>query len=151
MDWLMLIAILMLVFGMAGKWCNEGETDVGNVYLKGQARPAGFYLGLYQDVTEPAEDAVVGDLTEVPAVNGYARIKLEDADWTEQATKGEFKNIQKLFEAAGGGWGSVYGYFVTTALTGTAGLMINCEQFSDGPYTMNDGWSVKVTPKVTIQ
>lgn len=150
MDILTMLGLILLVFGMAGKWCNEGETSVGNVYLKGEARPAGFYLGLFMDVAEPAEDAVVADITEVPAANGYARIKLEDADWTEQATKGEFLNIQKLFEAAGGDWGAVYGYFVTTALAGTAGLLINAELFSDGPYTMNDGWSCKVTPKVNI-
>jgi len=134
---------------MSPKWCNEGETSVGNVYLKGQARPAGFYLGLYKNVTEPPEDAVVADLTE-PVGNGYARIKLEDADWTELATKGVFENIQKIFEAVGGTWGVVYGYFVTTMLTGTTGLMINCEQFSDGPYTVNDGWTVKPKAKVTI-
>jgi len=28
--------------------------------------------------------------------------------------------------------------------------LIAVEHFSDGPYTMNDGWSTKVTPKVTL-
>jgi len=149
MDILTMLALMLFIFGMAGKWCNEGETNVGNVYLKGQARPTGFYVGLYLDITEPAEDAVVADLTE-PVGNGYARIKLEDADWTELATPGVFENVQKLFEAVGGAWGVVYGYFVTTELTGTAGLMINAENFLDGPYTVNDGWVTKVTPKVTI-
>ena len=149
MDILIMLGLMLFIFGMAGKWCNEGETSVGNVYLKGQARPAGFYVGLYLDVAEPAEDAVVADLTE-PVGNGYARIKLEDADWTELSTKGVFQNVQKLFEAIGGNWGDAYGYFVTTELTGTAGLLINAEQFSDGPYPCNDSWIVKVTPKVTI-
>lgn len=149
MDILTMLLLTVFVFGMAGKWCDQGETSVGDVYLRGQARPAGFYLGLYMNITEPAEDAVVADLTE-PVGNGYARIKLEDADWTELATKGVFQNVQKLFEASGGAWGDVYGYFVTTELTGTAGLMINAEQFSDGPYACNDGWITKVTPKVTI-
>lgn len=148
MDILMILLLTLFIFGMA-KWCNEGETNVGNVYLKGQARPTGFFVGLYLDVAEPAEDAVMGDITE-PVENGYARIKLEDADWTELATKGVFQNLEKQFQANGGNWGDAYGYFVTTELTGTTGLLINAEQFSDGPYTVNDGWIVKVTPKVTI-
>lgn len=148
MELLTMLGLSLFIFGMA-VWCNEGETSVGNVYLKGQARPTGFFVGLYLDVAEPAEDAVVTDLTE-PVGNGYARIELLDADWTEQATKGVFQNLEKQFEASGGNWGDAYGYFVTTELTGTAGLLINAEQFSDGPYAVNDGWVVKVTPKVTI-
>lgn len=150
MDWLALIAILMLVFGMAGKWCNEGETQVGESYLKGDAPPQ-LYVGLYKDATEPAEDATLATITEVPAENGYARIILVKADWTEDDVKGVFENIQKVFAASGGAWGQVYGYFLTDCLTGTAGKLVSVEDFSNGPYTVNDGWSVKVTPKVTIQ
>ena len=133
------------------KWCNEGETSVGNVYLKATAKPD-YYLGLYKNTSEPEETAVMTDITEAdtPGQNGYARIQLLDADWTEQATKGVFKNLQKTFTASGAAWGSIYGYFITTAATGTAGKLVGVETFSDGPYTINDGWSAKVTPQVTI-
>jgi len=129
------------------KWCDEGETSVGNVYLKNDTQVS-KYLGLFKDTTEPAEDATLATITEVSG-NGYARIQLLEADWTEQATKGEFKNLQKTFTAAGGTWGAVYGYFICTTASGTAGKLLAVELFSDGPYTVNDGWSVKVTPTVT--
>jgi len=130
------------------KWCDEGETSAGNVYLKATAQPD-FYLGLYENTTEPAETDTLTAITEQSAL-GYARIQLLDADWTEQATKGVFKNLQKTFTASGGSWGNQYGYFICTVASGTAGLLIAVEQFSDGPYMVNDGWSVKVTPQVTI-
>ncbi len=131
------------------KWTDEGETAVGNIFLKNQAQVS-KYLGLYMNAAEPGETAVLADLTE-PAGNGYARIQLADADWTEQATKGEFKNLEKTFTASGGNWGDVYGYFITDDPTGTTGDLFAVEHFSDGPYTVNDGWSVKVTSTVSIQ
>jgi len=129
------------------KWCDEGETSVGNVYLK-TGSAVSKYLGLYLDSSEPAETATLGTISEVTG-SGYARIQLLDADWTEQATKGEFKNLQKTFTATGN-WGNVYGYFVGTVATGTAGSLLAVENFSDGPYAVNDGWSVKITPTITI-
>jgi hypothetical protein len=131
------------------KWCDDGETEVGNVYLKGQSRTP-FYLGLYMNATEPAEGAALSSITE-PSGNGYARIVLADADWTEQATKGEFLHTQKAFSASGGNWGQVYGYFITDQASGTAGKLKSVEHFSDGPYTVNANWAVKVTPKIVIQ
>lgn len=130
------------------KWCDEGETSVGNVYLKA-AVGVSKYLGLFKNITEPAETAVLIDITEQSGL-GYARIQLLDADWTEQATKGVFKNLQKTFTAAGGSWGSIYGYFICSVATGTAGILQGVELFTDGPYTVNDGWSVKVTAQVTV-
>ncbi len=130
------------------KLCDEGETSLGDVYLRAQAQPD-FYLGLYKNTTEPAESAVMTDITEAdtPGQNGYARIQLADGDWTE-SPQGTFTNLQKTFTCATTNWGSVYGYFITTAATGTAGKLIAVEHFSDGPYTVNVGWSVKVTPKM---
>jgi len=130
------------------KWCDEGETDVGAVYLKQSSRAAGLYLGLYLDTSEPGETATLASITEISG-NGYARIQLLDADWTEQATKGEYKNLEKTFTASGGNWGDVYGYFICDVASGTSGNLLAVENFSDGPYTVNDGWSVKVTATVT--
>jgi len=132
------------------KLCDEGETLVGEVFLKGDAQPA-FWLGLYKDDPEPAENATVAGLTEAqtPGVNGYNRIALADGDWTE-SPQGIFTNLQKTFTASGGDWGSVYGYFITTAETGTAGKLVSVEHFDDGPYPMNDGFITKVTPKMTV-
>jgi len=148
MELLTMLGLSLFIFGMA-KWCNEGETQVGNVYLRKDA-PNDFWVGLYLDVEEPAEDATLASISEVPVANGYARIALTNTDWTELATKGVFQNVQKLFEAIGGNWGVVYGYFLTDCASGTAGKLIAVENFLDGPYTVNDGWITKVTPKVTI-
>jgi|GEM_PF-1333692 len=148
MDILTMFLLTLFIFGMA-KWCNEGETQVGNIYLK-KDTVTDLWVGLYKDVTEPAEDGTLAGLTEVPVASGYARIALTNTDWTEQATKGEFLHIQKIFTASGGDWGDVYGYFLTDCASGTGGKLVAVEDFSDGPYTVNDGWSVKVTPKVTI-
>lgn len=131
------------------KFCDEGETSVGNVYLKAAAGVT-KWLGLFENAAEPAETAVMTDITEQAVGLGYGRIQLLDADWTEQATKGVFKNLQKNFTAVGGTWGDQYGYFITTAQTGTAGKLLAVELFSDGPYMVNDGWSVKITPQITI-
>lgn len=148
MDVLMIIGLALFIFGMA-KWCDEGETQVGDSYLKGTTPPQ-LYLGLYKDTVEPAEDKTLATITEVTVANGYARIILTKAEWTEQATKGVFKQAQKTFTANGGNWGDVYGYFLCDCASGTAGKLVAVENFSDGPYTVNDDWSVKVTPQVTI-
>lgn len=148
MDILTMFLLTLFIFGMA-KWCNEGETHVGNVFLRKDA-PGDLWVGLYLDTSEPAEDATLSSISEVPVANGYARIALVNTDWTEQATKGEFLQLQKIFTANGGNWGDVYGYFITDCASGTAGKLESVENFTDGPYAVNDGWSVKVTPKVTI-
>ncbi len=130
------------------KWCNEGETNVGDIYLRNQAQNPNLYLGLYTNITEPAETDTLAQITE-PVGSGYARIALAPADWTE-SPQGTFANLQKTFTASGGNWGNVYGYFICTVLSGTAGKLIAVEQFIDGPYNVTDGSSVKVTPKVVI-
>lgn len=126
------------------KWCDQGENNILDCYLKGAIRPS-FYLGLFTNTTEPAENATLADLTE-PGAGAYARIQLADVDWTivnDLAT-----HAQKTFTANGGNFGNCYGYFICTAAAGTSGLLIACELFSDGPYNVLDGGSVKITPKV---
>jgi len=49
---------------MAGKWVDEGENRVADILFDDQAVDAYLYLGLYTDVTEPAETAVLSGLTE---------------------------------------------------------------------------------------
>jgi hypothetical protein len=129
------------------KWCDEGETAIGNVFFKGSAQPD-IYLGLYENSVEPAEDATLASLTEQSG-SGYARIQLADGDWSESPI-GTFTNTQKTFTASGGDWGDQYGYFLCDCASGTAGDLFAVEHFSDGPYAVNDGWSVKITPKVAI-
>jgi hypothetical protein len=130
------------------KWVNEGETAVGNVFLKNAAQ-IDKYLGLYTNAVEPAETITLATITELAVANGYARIQLGNADWTE-SPQGVFTNLQKTFTAAGGDWGDVYGYFICDCASGVAGDILAVETFSDGPYPISDGSSIKVTPVITI-
>jgi hypothetical protein len=131
------------------KWCAEGASSIGNVYLKAAAQPS-FYLGLYTNSDgEPAVGAVVDDLDEPSGANGYARIALADGDWME-TSQGTFTNLQKTFTCATSAWGDVYGWFITTAASGVDCDLITVEEFSDGPYDVAVADTVKVTPKLTF-
>lgn len=127
------------------KLVDEGENRILNILLGALAVDANLYLGLYTNTTEPLETANLAAITE-PAGNGYARKTLARGSWTIVADLASF--AQQTFTAAGGNWGNVYGYFIATSSDGT-GKLLFVEQFSDGPYNVNDGFSVKVTPKVT--
>jgi len=130
------------------KWCDEGKSSIGDVYLRGQDQPS-FYLGLYTGTTEPADDDTVADLTEPSGDNGYARIALADGDWTE-TSQGTFTNLLKTFTCATSDWGDVYGWFITTAASGTDCDLITAEQFSDGPYHVHVEDTVNVLPKLSF-
>ena len=131
---------------MSPKLVNEGETNVLEVYLGGDARGP-LYLGLYTNTTEPGETATLASgLTELPVALGYARIALADGDWDiwdDLAT-----NLEKIFTAAGGNWGNVYGYFICDVASGVGGNLLWVEHFSDGPYNVLNGILVKVTPAI---
>lgn len=141
-------ALALAPFFLMAKLCDEGEADMGLIYLKNQTQNANLYLGLYTSpTTEPAEDATLASLTE-PSGGGYARIALAPADWTQNGSI--FTQPQKTFNCSGAAWGNVYGYFICNVASGTAGKLIAVEQFGDGPYNVPDGGAVKETPKITF-
>jgi len=129
------------------KWCDEGENMVADIIFGALALKTTLYLGLYENGTEPAEDDVLTDLTEEtdPA---YARIALARGTWVITGSVAEY--VQQTFTAAATPWGNQYGYFITDVASGTAGLLIAVENFSDGPYNVGAGDSIKITPKVTV-
>jgi hypothetical protein len=124
---------------MAGKFTDEGENDLATKYFKNGY--ANLYLLIYLDTTEPPETADLTTITEL-ALTGYARIAIPSADWTvvtDTATA-----ALKTF-TAGEDWGNIYGYGIATVATGTAGLLLGIEHFSDGPYNVLDTKTVDVT------
>lgn len=131
---------------MAGITHDEGENRVLNILFEATS-VENYYLGIFTAPTVAlTESQVMTDLTE-PSGNGYARIILtRDTDWT--VTADEAVAAQKTFTAAGGAWGNCYGYFITTASTGTGGLLMWSELFSDGPYNIVDGGSIKCSAKI---
>jgi hypothetical protein len=128
---------------MAGKLTNAGEYHLLDTYLKGTTRGT-FYVGLYTDATEPAEDATLGTITELPVTNGYARIALVNGSWTVLGDLGTY--IQTTFTASGGDWTNVTGWFLCTVASGIFGPLICVESFSDGARTILNGLTLKVTP-----
>jgi hypothetical protein len=135
---------------MAGKWCDAGENRIAAIIF-GATAVESYYMGIYKSpTTEPGETAVMADLTEAgtPGSGGYARIQLARGSWSTSGSVASY--AQQTFLAAGASWGACYGYFLTTTSAGTAGPLMAVEQFSDGPYTINDGDSIKITPSITI-
>ena len=133
------------------KWCDEGETLVANILFKSTDPSTGFnplYIGLYMNTSEPAEADSLTDITE-PTGGTYARKSLaRDSAWSVSGD--EATGDQVIHAASGAAWGNVYGYFITDVASGTVGNLIAVEDFSDGPYNVGDGDSVKITPKITI-
>lgn len=128
------------------KWVDEGELRVAQILFGAQAVDATLYLGLYTNTTEPLETANLAALTE-PSGNGYARIALSRGSWTVTGDYAQY--AQQTFTANGGNWGNVYGYFIATSADGS-GKLLGVEQFTGAPFVVNDGDSVKVTPKITV-
>lgn len=128
---------------MAGKFVDQGRNDCATKYVKNGY--TNTYLGIYKNTTEPALTAVLANLTEETG-GGYARIALGTADWTVVANVAT--NLQKTFTPSAD-WGNIYGYFIATTVDGT-GLLLWVEHFSNGPYNVLSGVTVKITPKVTI-
>ena len=127
---------------MPGKCTDQGENDCLTKWIKNGYTT--LYLGLYENTTEPAENAALTGLTEQSG-SGYARIALASAVWT--VVNDTVTNLEKTFTASGGDWGNQYGYFIATTSDNT-GLLLFVEQFSNGPYDVTNGSTVKITPKI---
>lgn len=130
------------------KWCDEGENRVANILFGATAVDATLYMGIYTSPTsEPGEAAVISDLTE-PSGGTYARAALTRGAWTVTGSAASY--AQQTFGASGASWGNCYGYFICTVSSGSVGKLLAVEQFSDGPYSIGDGDSIKVTPTITV-
>lgn len=129
---------------MAGIMHNEGENRVLNILFEATA-VENYELRLFTVPTiAPVETEVFTDFTE-PSGNGYAAITLtRGTDWGVAADLATA--VQKTFTASGGNWGNTYGYFIVVP---SSHEVIFSELFSDGPYNVVDGGSVKVTAKIT--
>jgi len=131
------------------KWVDEGENKVLDILFDATAVDATLYIGLYEDAAEPAEDITLATLTEqATGALGYARQPLtRGTNWTVVTDTATADQV--TFTASGGVWGNQYGWFMTDALSGTVGNIFCVEDFSDGPYNVTDGDSVKVTAAIT--
>lgn len=129
------------------KWVDQGENRVANILFGSQSPDSNLYMGLYTNSTEPPETATLTNITEVSG-GGYGRITLARGSWTISDDSAQY--AQQTFTASGASWGNVYGYFICTVQTGTGGVLLCVEHFSNGPYNVQDGGSIKITPKITV-
>ena len=133
---------------------DQGEANIGNVYLRNQAQNTNLFLGLYTNGTQPIQADTMVQVTEVSG-GGYARITLPPADWVQvggQTGEGgtRFDQPQRTF-TFNSAVGNVTGYFITTALTGTAGLLITTEQFPVAVNVNQTGFEIRVTPRIEFR
>jgi len=128
------------------KWMDEGETRVLQILFGSLAVDGAYYLGLYKNSAEPDENITVADLTEISGY-GYARKSLARGSWTISGNQATY--AEQTFLAQGGDWGNIYGYFITTTLTGTGGKLVAIEHFGT-PFNIVDGKGIKIIPQITI-
>ena len=130
---------------MPSKLCDEGEHRIANILLGTQPVDGALYLGLYDDVSEPAEDATISSLSEISGY-GYVRKTLTRGSWV--ITNDEAEYAEQTLLASGGDWGNVTGYFIATSTDGSGKLMA-IEHFDTARY-IEDTKGLKITPKMTI-
>ena len=132
---------------MPGFLPDEGEAFVADMVIKNVTTDRGtnLELGLFTN-SAPTETITEATITE-PTGTGYARITLTDASWTGAADARSY--AEQTFTGGAGGWtGSVYGYFIAT--TGTTPRLLAVEIDGNGPYTINENDTYKVTPTITV-
>lgn len=139
---------------MAEIFPDEGLDYILGVIPKGATTPATLYMGLFTSqtaTTVPANTAVLATQTGMTEATGtgYARQSIAAASWGAQgaATGGRKTTAgQVTFPAVGaGGWGTINGYFLATALTvGTAVFYCNFDDNQSIATSPND--VIKVTP-----
>lgn len=131
---------------MAGFLPDEGENFIANLILKktDTDRGTGLDLGLFTNssVSEAITEATITEPTGI----GYARKTLTDGSWTVTGDTGSY--AQQTFTAGGDWTGDVYGYFIATK--GTTPRIIAIEVDPNGPYTIKENDTYKVTPNITV-
>lgn len=142
---------------MAYKLFDEGEQQILDVYFRGAAPPAGFYIGLCNvtgGVVNMAETLTLATLTGEAAGNGYARQLIERSavGWPSLALDaGDYMvtSSEESFVASGGSVGPVNVAFLATSADNT-GRLIAAVDLSVAR-TMAAGETLKVTQKVKLQ
>jgi len=135
------------ILAMAGFLPDEGEAMIADQVFKNVTTDRGtnLDLNLFTNVT-PGETITAATLTR-PTGTGYAAITLADASWTGAADTRSY--AQQTFTGGAGGWtGSVQGYDITSK--GTTARIVAIEVDGNGPYTINENDTYKITPNVTF-
>ena len=134
---------------MAGLVTNEGKHLLGQLFLERVLtdRDADLELGLFTNVG--ADATLTYSAVTEPTGTGYARITLTDGSWT--GASNVFAYAQQTFTGGAGGWtGTVKGYFVASKSAGGTRRILFLEVDPNGPYTINQNDTYKITPGFTF-
>lgn len=134
---------------MAGFVPNEGEALIAELVINRSQtnRDANLELGLFTN-SSPGETITEATLTE-PSGTGYARKDLTDGSWTGSADSRAY--AEQTFTGGSGGWsGSVQGYFICSKSSGGTQKILAIEVDANGPYTINENDTYKITPNITF-
>ena len=129
---------------MSGILVDEGKDRILNQLFVATAVDATLYLGIYLDTVQPDPADGLAEITEVTG-DGYSRIALTRGTWT---VLDKVATYPKQTFTATGTWGDCYGYFICNVASGTGGILIGVEHFSDGPYLVGNGDEVDITCKI---
>lgn len=135
------------ILDMVGFLPDEGEALIGNLVFKNADADRGVNLDLNLFTNaSPGETITAATLTR-PTGTGYAAISLVDANWTGAADTRSY--AEQTFTGGVGGWtGSIQGYDITTK--GTTPRIVAIEVDANGPYTINENDTYKITPNITF-
>ena len=133
---------------------DQGEANIGQIYLRNATQNTQLFIGLYTNATQPLQVDTMTAVTEVTG-GGYARIALPPADWAQQGTQTadggtRFNQPQRVYTFSAA-VGNVTGYFITNALTGTAGPLIMTEHFPAAVNVNQAGFELRITPGVELR
>ena len=134
---------------MAGFTPDEGETLIAQLIHQRTHldRDADLELGLFTNAA-PGETITEAAITE-PTGTGYARISLTDVSWSVVGDTASY--AEQTFTGGAGGWtGSIQGYFIATKSAGGTKRLLYVEVDGNGPYTINENDTYKITPNITI-
>ena len=134
---------------MAGFTPDEGETLIAQVIHQRTHldRDADLELGLFTNAA-PGETIAHAAITE-PTGTGYGRITLSDGSWVVAGDTASYP--EQTFTGGAGGWtGAVQGYFIATKSAGGSQRLLYVEVDPNGPYTITENDTYKITPNITI-
>ena len=132
---------------MPGFLPDEGESMIVDQVVKNVTTDRGTDLELLLFTnSSPGETITEATLTE-PTGTGYARATLTDASWTGSGDTRSY--AQQTFTGGSGGWtGSIQGYAIVSK--GTTPRIVTIEVDANGPYTLAEGDTYKITPNLTV-
>lgn len=132
---------------MAGILPNEGETLVANLVFKNADVDRGTNMELMLFTNGSIDETITEATLTEPTGTGYARISLVDGTWSVVGDLASY--AEQTFTAGAGGWtGSIQGYAIVT--TGTTPRIVAIEVDPNGPYTLNENDTYKITPNITV-